>query len=51
MNQLDMTNKPAFDEHPIMNQWLETHDFYIQYHNGILCRRRPASVRRLYSTA
>ncbi|SFB54409.1 hypothetical protein SAMN05216312_112171 [Cohnella sp. OV330] len=28
-----------------------THDLYLQSHKGILYRRKPASVRRLFPTA
>lgn len=52
MNRFGLTYRLTMNEHSITEQQVEKHDFYIQFHRGILYRRtNPFSANGPYSTA
>ncbi|MFC6549832.1 hypothetical protein [Cohnella cellulosilytica] len=52
MNRLDWINQPAVYAEQLHEQWLETHEFRIPFHRGLLYKRRGSvAAGRLYATA
>ena len=52
MNRLDWINQPAVYAEQLHEQWLETHEFRIPFHRGLLYKRRGSvAAGWLYTTA